>query len=241
MKSKTVLISGGGSGLGLHVVRELLLQGYNVATFSRKMNADLNELLKENSTFFWEAMDITQVDQLKEYVKRVKNKFGKIDILINNVGYLYEGLFSLTPIREIDKTISTNIIGPLLLSREVLNSMINNKSGNIINVSSINSNRGHKGVSIYSMSKAAIDGWGRSLAKELGPFNIRVNSIVPGFFESELVSYLSDDRKQQILKRTALNRLGQIQDICNAILFLCGDKSAFITGQSLTIDGGITC
>jgi 3-oxoacyl-[acyl-carrier protein] reductase len=241
IKKITVLISGGGSGLGLLVIKKLLINGFNVATFSRKINPELETLCAEYSNFYWESIDISQLDRLQHYVTQVKKQFGKIDILINNVGYLYEGLFSLTPNKEIDKTISTNITGPLLLTKEVLKSMIKNKSGNIINVSSINSSRGHKGVSIYSMSKAAIDGWGRSLAKELGPFNIRVNSVVPGFFDSQLVSYLSDERKKQILKRTPLNRLGTIEDISNVILFLCGDKSSFITGQSLTIDGGITC
>ena len=119
--------------------------------------------------------------------------------------------------------------------------MIKNSSGVILNISSINAVRGHKGVSVYSVSKAAINGLTLSLARELGPCNIRVNTLSPGYFTSNLVSYLSEERKKQILKRTPLGRLGTIEDMSDMAYFLCSDKASFITGQNIIVDGGMTC
>ncbi|MFP1778097.1 SDR family NAD(P)-dependent oxidoreductase [Lonsdalea quercina] len=241
MERKTVVISGGSSGLGLYLVEMFLARGYNVATFSRTLSDDLKEMIDKNRNLFWNSLDVNDFVALKKYVLAVKKIFGSIDILINNIGYLYEGVFVLTPNREMEKTVSTNIMAPLILTREVLKSMVINKRGIIVNISSINSCRGHKGVSVYSLSKAAIDGWTRSLAKELGGLNIRINSVVPGFFDSSLVSYLTEERKKQILKRTALDRLGTVKDVGDTVLFLCSESASFITGQSITVDGGILC
>lgn len=169
----TVLISGGGSGLGLELVISYLTKGDNVATFTRSWNNTLRELQREYSkNLYIDIFDINEKNSLKHFVKEVRKKFLSIDILINNVGYLYEGLQILTPDDEIERTIHANIISPFILIREVSGVMIRRKRGVIINISSINSVKGHKGVSLYSLSKAAMDGLTRSLAKELGPMNI---------------------------------------------------------------------
>lgn len=238
----TVLISGGGNGLGLKLVIFYLAKGYNVATFTRSLNNTLTRLQNEYpEQLYIDFFDIRDTTTLKGFVKSVKKNFLSLDILINNIGYLYEGLQIFTPDNEIEKTIHTNIISPFILTREVSSVMIKNRKGVIINISSINSIKGHKGVSLYSLSKAAIDGLTRSLAKELGPMNIRVNSVVAGFFDSRLVKDINEDRRKGILKRTPLPRLGISDDIAKTVLFLTSDDASFITGQSIVVDGGIAC
>ncbi|KZX70650.1 hypothetical protein A3712_00300 [Vibrio sp. HI00D65] len=240
MKNKVVIITGGSKGLGYELVKQFLDSGYKVATFSRKLNRSI-ETLQKNESFFWMPVDAEKFENLKEFHNQVKGKFGQVDILINNSAYLFEGLLSFTPMIDIDKTINLNLTNPIKFTKLCISSMIKNKSGVIINISSINSVRGHKGVSVYTASKAGLDGITRSLAKELAPSNIRVNTISPGFFETELVSYLNEERRNQILKRTPLGRIAKIQDISNAVLFIASDKASFITGQNIIVDGGMTC
>jgi 3-oxoacyl-[acyl-carrier protein] reductase len=115
------------------------------------------------------------------------------------------------------------------------------RSGCIVNISSVNAIRGHKGVAVYSATKAALDGLTRSLARELGPRQIRVNSIAPGYFDSEMTDGMDEKKKQQIVRRTPLGRLARIDEIANAVHFLTSDQASFITGQTLVVDGGITC
>lgn len=239
---KTVLISGGSRGLGLHLVETFLARGDRVATFTRTGNSALDSLKEQYpESLITAEFDITDITALKRFIREVRSKFSGIDILINNAGYLFEGVLSLTADREIEKTVSVNVTAPFIMIREVSNIMMLKRNGVIINISSINSIKGHKGVSLYSLSKAAIDGATRSLAKELGPLNIRVNSVVPGFFDSQMVASLSEERRKAILKRTALPRLGTSIDIAKLVLFMTSDDASFITGQSIVIDGGITC
>lgn len=240
--NKCILISGGGSGLGLALVKTLLTRGHRVATFTRTRNAELCQLKEFHPESLMIAeFDISDISALKHFVREVRSQFSTIDVLINNVGYLFEGILAFTSDYEIEKTIAINITSPFILIREVANIMMLKKTGVIINISSINSVKGHKGVSLYSLSKAAIDGVTRSLAKELGPLNITVNSIVPGFFDSQLVSSLDKVRRDGILKRTALPRLGTADDIAKVVMFMISEDASFITGQSIIVDGGITC
>ncbi|MDE1330416.1 SDR family NAD(P)-dependent oxidoreductase [Vibrio aestuarianus] len=237
---KTVVISGGSKGLGLAVVKELLCLGYKVATFSRSKSEEINSIINHNN-FYWESVDIDNLKDIKRFTTNVIKKFGRIDILINNAAYLFEGLLAFSSSDKIGKSISINIMGTINLTQSCVKNMMRNKSGTILNISSINSVRGHKGVSVYTASKAAIDGMMKSLARELGPLNIRVNSISPGFFESNLVEYLSEERKKQIIKRTPLGRTSKVSEIVNVILFLVSDKASFISGQNISVDGGMTC
>lgn len=240
--NKRILISGGGSGLGLVLVRHFLARGHKVATFTRSNNKHLNQLKELHpESLFIDEFDITDISSLKRFIRNVRRHFSTIDVLINNVGYLFEGLLSFTNDHEIDTTLATNIVSPFIMIREVSNIMMLKKDGVIINISSINSVKGHKGVSLYSLSKAAMDGVTRSLAKELGPLNIRVNSVVPGFFDSQLVSSLDNSRRAGILKRTALPRLGTAEDVAKVVMFMISEDASFITGQSIIVDGGITC
>jgi 3-oxoacyl-[acyl-carrier protein] reductase len=242
MMKQCVIISGGGGGVGLFLTREYLARGFYVATFTRNENTFLDYLKDNyNEQLYISRFDARDIGALKKFVNDVKSRFSVIDILINNIGYLYEGLQIFTSDREIKKTLDTNVISPFIMIREVSGVMMKARKGVIINISSINSLKGHRGVSLYSLSKAAMDGVTRSLAKELGPLNIRVNSVVPGFFASGLVASVSEARRKAILKRTALPRLGTSSDVAKVVLFLTSEDASFITGQSIVVDGGITC
>jgi 3-oxoacyl-[acyl-carrier protein] reductase len=133
------------------------------------------------------------------------------------------------------------LTAPLVLTQAASRVMLRQGSGCIVNISSVNAMRGHSGVAVYSATKAALDGLTRSLARELGPRNIRVNSVAPGYFESDMVKDLPAEQKQRIARRTPLGRLARVGEVVEAVLFLASERASFITGQTLVVDGGITC
>lgn len=242
-QKKTAIISGGSKGLGATLVKRLLADGYSVATFSRAENQFIKDIKNSyplDSDFIFRTFDITNSNSLKQFVTEVLKLFGHIDLLINNTAMLAEGVLVTMRDDGIENLINTNISSTILLTKLCVKGMLVSKQGKIINISSINSIRGYAGVSIYAATKAAIDGFTRSLSRELGPSNITVNSIVPGFFESELTQNVSEEIQVKIKKKTPLRRLGTAEDIADAVLFLSSDKAKFITGQSIVVDGGIT-
>lgn len=242
---RTAVVSGGTRGLGAILVRRLLAEGWQVATFSRSNNGpDLTEAEwdgVDTSRLHWEQADMLSATSLRGFVRRVQKQFGGIDLLINNAGMLAEGLLATSSEDTVTTLIAANLVGPIILTQACVKTMMRHKQGTVINVSSINSVRGHPGVSIYTASKAGLDGFTRSMARELGPLNIRVNSVVPGFFSTDLVASLNEARRDRIARRTPLNRLSEIEEIANVVMFLASKDASFITGQTIVVDGGYTC
>ena len=241
-----VLISGGSRGLGLSLVDRFLDQGWRVATFSRSKTPEVEQREKDHGSdgpdrFLWLAADGADEDQIRQAVKTIVKCWGRIDTLINNAGTGNDGLLALQRMQDVDQLIAVNLRSAILLTQLCSKSMIRNNSGSIVNISSVNSVRGHSGVAVYSATKAALDGLTRSLARELGPRNIRVNSVAPGYFESEMVGELSEDAKRRIQRRTPLGRLADTGEIAEAVYFLASEQGSFITGQVLVVDGGLTC
>jgi 3-oxoacyl-[acyl-carrier protein] reductase len=143
--------------------------------------------------------------------------------------------------QDIGEAVEVNLTAALVLSQACSRVMLRQGRGCMVNISSVNAIRGHAGVAVYSATKAGLDGLTRSLARELGPRNIRVNSVAPGYFESDMVKGLTEEQKQRIVRRTPLGRLTSAEDVANAVYFLVSEQAAFITGQILVVDGGITC
>ncbi|MCP4110571.1 MAG: SDR family oxidoreductase [Desulfobacteraceae bacterium] len=241
-KQKVAVISGGSRGLGRGIVEAMLNDGNIVATFSRSPTPFIEECLEEKKdAFLWESLDGEDIEQLKGFVRSVTHCFGGIDILINNAGVGIDGIMTLTRESDIHRGIALNLEAAIHLSRACLKSMFLQQSGCIINISSVNAIRGHAGVAVYSATKAALDGLTRSLAREVGPEGIRVNSVAPGYFESDMSDKLSENQRSRIIQRTPLKRLGRITDIVGIIRFLVSEEADFITGQTFIVDGGLTC
>jgi 3-oxoacyl-[acyl-carrier protein] reductase len=239
---QVIVVSGGSKGLGREIVEYLLNNNYSVATFSRN-KTDFIKLMEKKypDYFYWDSVEGEDSGQLTKFAKVVFDKYKQIDGLINNMGVATDGILTLMNDQDIDQLINLNLRGPICLTKACAKYMLIKKAGSIINISSIIGLRGYSGLSIYSATKGGLDAFTRSLARELGDRNIRVNSITPGYLETDMTSSLDDKQKQKIIRRTPLGRLGKVQDVVGMIRFLLSMEAQFITGQTLVIDGGITC
>lgn len=240
-KNRVVIVSGGSKGLGFGICKTLLAEGYCVATFSRKRTPELEALIEESDgRLYWQAVDVTDEAQLADFLRRVKEKFGRVGYLVNSAGMANEGLLTMMKGNEVSRMVQVNLEGAIALAQACAKQMMVASFGVIVNVSSIVGVRGFKGLAAYSATKAALDGFTRSLAKELGSAGIRVNSLAPGFMDTDMTSELTDRQKARIIRQTPAGRLGTVDDASSAIKFLLSDESSFITGQTLVVDGGLT-
>lgn len=243
-KDSVVVVSGGSRGLGLALVRAFLGAGHRVATFSRSRSAGIDELLPSEpagARFRWDEIDGTDADAVRDFAAGVGRQWGGIDVLVNNAGIGTDGVLALTRQSDIERTIAVNLTGTILLTQACARWMARAKRGCIVNISSVNAIRGHGGVAVYGATKAGLDGLTRSLARELGPLGIRVNSVAPGYFDSDMVKEIDTAAKERIVRRTPLGRLAGIADIVATVEFLVSSQARFITGQTIVVDGGITC
>ena len=238
---RLAVVSGGSRGLGAAIVKSLLDDGVDVATFSRTKTPFLEEQLSRAAGLFWQSVDAADVQALRRFASATHERYGQVDVLVNNAGVAAEGLFALAKAADISQTLRVNLEGVIHLTQAISRMMLVARRGVIVNVSSLNGIRGHRGVGVYSATKAALDGLTRSLARELGPRGIRVNSVAPGYFESDMTAGMPDALRHQIVRRTPLGRLGRIDDVVEAVRFLISDGAGFVTGQTLVVDGGITC
>jgi 3-oxoacyl-[acyl-carrier protein] reductase len=223
-------------------VERLLADGWRVATFSR----ETNDFIEGQSAacpdaFFWQAADLMESAQVCAVAEAAEKRFGRIDLLINNAGVLHQGLLLTMPPVRVKESLTANLLTPVELTQACVRSMTRTGGGVVVNISSINAVRGYRGVAAYAAAKAGLEGFGRSLARELGSLNIRVCTVTPGFFKSTLTSDVTDQNRERIKRRTPLGRLGTVEEVADAVLFLASPAASFITGQSLIIDGGITC
>jgi 3-oxoacyl-[acyl-carrier protein] reductase len=240
---RTVIITGGSRGLGAGLVQSFLDTGHRVATCSRTATpviAAFEEAHGADGRFYFEELDLTDRPACGGFVDRVIDKFGWVDVLVNNAGVASQGVLGLTRDADVDLTIDLNLKGTINLTKLVVRRMLPRGEGRIINISSIVGLSGYRGLSVYGATKAALDGFTRALARELGTRGITVNSVAPGYLRTEMTHGLDSEQLDQIARRTPLGRLGEPEDVAGAVLFLASPNAAFITGHVLVIDGGLT-
>ncbi|WP_101756528.1 3-oxoacyl-ACP reductase family protein [Oceanicoccus sp. KOV_DT_Chl] len=242
MKKNIVIISGGSRGLGASLVQYFLDQGDYVATFSRNTTAQVKKWQSSHpENFYFDTLSLTDTAACSNFVKTVQEKLGDINVLVNNAGISKTSLLPLFSDKDMDEIIDLNLKGTFQLTKMICRPMLSLSSGRIINISSIVGLTGYRGLSVYSATKAALDGFTRSLARELGPRNITVNSVAPGYLTTEMTDELNQKQTRQIVNRTPLGRLGDPEDVAELVGFIASPAAKFITGQVLVVDGGISC
>lgn len=235
MTKKNIFISGASRGIGKSMAEHFAKSNFNVVGTSRNNFKFDNEL--EN--LFPIKLDVTSRNDVKNCFDELKSKNLLPDILINNAGITADQLFLRMSDDDWDNVINTNLTGTFNLTKIFLKNMIKNKFGRVINISSISGLMGNPGQVNYSSSKAALNGFTKSLAKEVGSRNITVNCVAPGFIDTDMTSYIGDNERNEILKQIPLNKFGLPEDISKLVMFLMSDEASYITGQTISIDGGL--
>ena len=237
---KVIIVTGGSRGIGANICETLATEGYNVVlNYNRSEKQALeikNKLAEKNISIEIFKADVTKRNEVQELIKFTIEKYGKIDVLINNAGISQIKLFTELTEEDWENMIKTNLTASFYTSQEVAKYMINQKEGCIINISSIWGQTGASCEVHYSAAKAGLDGMTRALAKELGPSNIRVNSIAPGIIETDMNAELSEEDKREIIQEIPLQRIGYPQSITKCVKWLIEDD--YTTGQIISVNGG---
>ena len=240
---KSALITGATRGIGKQIAITLAKQGYNIALNYRKENEELENTKKEIEEIGVQVLavkgDVANFEECENFVKQVIERFGQIDVLVNNAGITKDMLLMRMKKEDFEQVIDTNLVGTFNVTKNVVPYMMKARSGRIINISSVVGISGNAGQTNYSASKAGIIGFSKSLAKEIASRNILVNAVAPGFIETNMTDVLKDDVKQEIAKNIPLRRMGTTQDVANVVKFLASDDSSYITGQVINVDGGM--
>ena len=244
--AKTALITGASQGIGACIAKTLAADGFNIAIdcYSERevenggeaVAAACRELGVEAECF---VADVSNFEACGELVKAVKARFGSIDALVNNAGITKDGLMVRMSEAQFDAVINVNLKGTFNMLRHVGAVMMRQRGGRIVNISSVAGVFGNAGQINYSASKAGVIGLTKTVAKELGSRGVTCNAVAPGFVRTPMTDVLEEDYKAEILKQISLGRLGEPEDIANAVSFLVSDKASYITGQVLVVSGGM--
>ncbi|SEN15430.1 3-oxoacyl-[acyl-carrier-protein] reductase [Lihuaxuella thermophila] len=243
LTGKVAVVTGGSRGIGRAVAITLAQAGADVAIFYAGNRAaaeqTIAEIEKAGRKGLALQVDVSMAEQVESAMKEVMASFGRIDILVNNAGITRDNLLMRMKEEEWDQVIDTNLKGVFLCTKAVTRTMMKQRSGRIINISSVVGVMGNPGQANYVAAKAGVIGLTKTTAKELASRGITVNAVAPGFIETDMTAVLEEDLKQQMLGAIPLGRFGSAQDVAEAVKFLASDASAYITGQTIHVDGGM--
>ena len=235
--SKIVLVTGASRGIGLEAAKHFSKEGYKVIGSSRG-NFNLGELIGDESAISVQ-LDLMSKESIKNLFADLKSEDLLPSVLVNNAGITKDQLFLRMKDEDWDDVIETNLNGLFRVTKAFIKPMVKNKFGRVINISSVAGLMGNSGQVNYSSSKSAMVGFSRSLAKELGSRNITSNVVAPGFIETDMTTFLNDDEKVEVSKNIPMKRFGTVQDVAKCIVFLASDEANYITGQTISVDGGL--
>lgn len=239
-----VIVTGGSRGLGLGIARRLSEEGYGVIAVARQLNDQLEAARKEaegrGGRIDFVPFDLSNIDDIPNFVKQLRKERGSVYGLVNNAGIGLDGALANMHNSQIERLIRLNTLSPIVLTKYVVRYMMMDGGGRIINMASIVASTGYSGLSVYAATKASLVGFTRSLAREVGRLHVNVNAVAPGFVETEMTHGLEGERREQVLRRSALRRLVDVDDVANAVAYLLGPQGKNVTGTVLTVDAGST-
>ena len=244
LNEKLVLVTGASRGIGKAIAITLGDAGATIIGTATTDDgaANISKIFNENNILGkGMKLNVTDNEQISDLLKKINNDYGSVDILINNAGITLDNILVRMKTEEWEDVINTNLSSVYRMSKSVLRGMIKKKSGRIISITSVVGASGNAGQSNYAASKAGIMGFTKSLAREVGIRGITVNAIAPGFIETDMTDILPDDQKELLSSQIPMGRLGTVNEVANAVLFLASESGSYITAQTLHVNGGMYC
>ena len=240
---KTALVTGGSRGIGKAIALQLgksfnVVVGYS----SSKDSGDkvVAEIINSGGTASPLEIDVTNIESIENAFTTIEKEYGGVDVLVNNAGITKDNILPRLKEDDWNDVIDTNLSGSYRTSQRAIKHMMKSKWGRIVYISSIVGMMGNQGQANYAASKAGLIGLSKSIAKEMGSRNITSNVIAPGYIETDMTAFLTDEQKDNIIEQLSIKRIGKPEDIANIVSFLCTDESEYITGQVISVDGGVT-
>jgi 3-oxoacyl-[acyl-carrier protein] reductase len=237
---KRILVTGGTKGLGLAIARQLASRGFEVICVARKNSDELQQLMLKKQSLSFFALDVGDIENLQNNIKLILKETGPIWGLVNNAALGRDGVLATMHEKDLKQMIDVNLTGAILITKYVVRSMLKCGSGSIVNISSIIASTGFNGLSAYAATKAAMIGFTKSLARELGRAKIRVNCVSPGYMETEMTAGLDDEKLATITRRSPLGRLPNTDEVAAMVSFLMSEEASAITGANMIVDAGST-
>lgn len=238
---KTIVVTGATRGLGLEIAKSAIDEGYKVIAVGRTITSSLQDVASEHpERIHFEQFDFDQTAKVHEFSTYLTKKYGRIWGLVNNAAQGTDGVLATLHEQDISRLLRVNVEAPILLTKYLLRPMLMNRAGRVINISSIIANTGFSGLAVYGATKAAMVGFTKSLSREVGKVGITVNTVAPGYMETDMTSALQGEKLESIKRRSPLGHLARAEDVAQMVIYLLSDRAERVTGSTFVVDAGST-